>query len=148
MNPRDAETLAHDLMAEFGLTADGWSFRFDTAKRRFGCCKRSSDGRIRVISLSRPLTITNDRAAVEDTLRHEIAHALAPMHAAHGPQWREACRLTGARPQQCYGAEVKLAAGTWRFRCEGCGTEGTRTRRYPAGAFHCRDAALQWERAA
>lgn len=146
MNVTDAETLARDLMSEFGLTADGWSFRFDTARKRFGCCKRSSDGGVREISLSRALTLSNDATEVEETLRHEIAHALAPMHASHGPRWREACKLTGARPQSCYGSEVKPARGMWRFTCDGCGVSALRGRKYGPSAYHCRGAALQWER--
>jgi SprT protein len=145
MNLADAETLARDLMAEY-LDAS-WSFHFDTARKRFGCCKRSRDGRVQQISISRALTAANDREQVENTLRHEIAHALAPMHAGHGPAWREACAVTGARPVPCYGAEVVQVA-RWRFVCEGCGIEGRRDRRpSSATAYHCRGASLRWERA-
>ncbi len=144
MNPAEAETLARDLMAEFLPSC--WSFRFDSARKRFGCCKRTSDGRVREISLSRALTIANDREQVEDTLRHEIAHALAPMHAGHGRLWVEACEVTGARPQRCYGTEV-VQVNRWRFTCEGCGIEGRRDRRASAAAYHCDGASLRWERA-
>ncbi len=147
MNTRDAETLARELMAEFLPDEDGWSFTFDRAVRRFGCCRRSADGRIRRISLSRALTLANDREQVEQTLRHEIAHGLAPMHAGHGPAWRAACKVTGARPERCYGAEVKSPAGVWRFECCACGVSGSRTRRASATAYHCRGAELRWSRA-
>lgn len=147
----DAETLARELFEEYGLTADGWSFRFDSARIRFGCCRRkrnryTGEYVLQEITLSRALTLANDRATVEDTLRHEIAHALAPVHAGHGPAWVDACKLTGARPVRCYGADVKPASGAWAFRCEGCGVQGTRTRRASAGAYHCTDAALVWSR--
>ncbi len=148
MDARAAETLARDLMAEFGLTADGWTFQFDTARKRFGACKRNASGTVRIVSISRPLTLANDPATVEETIRHEIAHALAPMHAGHGPRWVDACKLTGARPIRCYSdADVKPASGTWAFRCEGCGIQGRRIRRASAGAYHCRDSALVWSRA-
>jgi hypothetical protein len=144
MNTADAETLARELMAEFGL--DGWTFKLDSARKRFGCCKRSASGSVREISLSRALTVANDRAEVEDTIRHEIAHALAPMYAGHSGLWRQACEVTGARPTPCYGAEVVQVA-RWRFVCEGCGTEGRRDRRASAAAYHCNGASLRWERA-
>ncbi len=147
MNTRDAETLARDLMAEFGLTSDGWTFRFDRAVRRFGSCRRNASGTVREITLSAALTRANDAATVERTLRHEIAHALAPMHAGHGPLWRAACAVTGAPPERCYGAEVNTPAGMWRFTCSGCGVAGTRVRRASATAYHCRGAELRWSRA-
>ncbi len=147
MNAREAETLARELMAEFGLTADGWSFRFDRAVRRFGSCQRNASGTVRRITLSAALTRANDRATVERTLRHEIAHALAPMRAGHGPQWRAACAITGAPPERCYGAEVNAPAGTWTFTCAACGAEGSRVRRASVGAYHCRGAELRWSRA-
>lgn len=152
MNARDAESLALDLMAEFGLTDDGWSFRFDAAKIRFGVCRRkrnryTGEYVLQEITLSRALTLANDAATVEETLRHEIAHALAPVNAAHGPAWVDACKLTGATPVRCYGDDVKPARGMWIFRCEGCGIEGRRARRASEGAYHCRDASLVWSQA-
>jgi hypothetical protein len=145
MNPAEAETLARGLMAEYLDEDDGWTFRFDSARKRFGCCKRSASGSVREISLSRALTVANDRAQVEDTIRHEIAHAIAPMYAGHSGLWRQACAVTGARPTPCYGAEVVQVA-RWRFVCEGCGIEGRRDRRATA-AYHCSGASLRWERA-
>lgn len=153
MDARDAQALALDLMAEFGLTDDGWTFRFDTAKKRFGACKQrrnryTGEFLLREITLSRALTVANDAATVEATLRHEIAHALAPVNAAHGPAWVAACQLTGARPVRCYSdADVKPARGMWTFRCEGCGIEGRRARRASEGSYHCRDASLVWTQA-
>jgi hypothetical protein len=73
MKLHDAEQLAIRLMKEFGL-ASTWRFEFDNAKRRFGCCHRSQN----LISLSRILVEKNTQSEVEDTIRHEIAHALCP----------------------------------------------------------------------
>jgi len=66
-----ARILAVTLMQQHGLV--GWTFKFDHARRRFGCCNFTR----RTISLSRPLTFLNDDAEVRDTILHEIAHALA-----------------------------------------------------------------------
>lgn len=47
---------------------------------------------------------------VYNTIRHEVAHAIvAELHGteycvkhAHGAEWREACKITGARPQKYF----------------------------------------------
>lgn len=147
MNPADAETLAERLMMEFEL--DGWAFRWSRSVTAFGTCKRSTDGRVRVIALSRPLTVANDAAAVENTLRHEIAHALAPLRAGHGPAWRAACAITGATPERCCGDDVNAVPAPWAWHCPACGAQGSRYRRAQRPMMHCRaDAPLRWERVA
>lgn len=117
MNPLDARHLALTLMAEHGL--HDWRFEFDHARRRFGCCKYRS----KIISLSRPLTLLNDVTQVNDTILHEIAHALTPGN-GHGAKWRAACVRVGARPQRCY-AETEVTApprrpAAYRYGCRPC----------------------------
>lgn len=110
----EARQLAHDIMAEY-LT--GWSFSFDQAKRRFGCCKY----RTNTITLSAPLVRLNNRADVEDTIRHEVAHAIAGHQAGHGRLWKEACSVTGANPSRCYDSDVNTPVAPWRCECpNGC----------------------------
>ena len=93
MHPFDAQQLAVGLIQEHGLI--GWRFRFDHARRRFGCCRSSE----KTITLSRPLTILNSCAQVRDTILHEIAHALTPGD-GHGVKWRAKCREIGADPKR------------------------------------------------
>lgn len=95
MHPHDARLLARQLMIEHGLGE--WEFRYDHARRRFGCCfyKR------KLITLSRPLTLLNDDRQVRDTILHEIAHALTPGD-GHGRKWRQTCARIGAQPTRCY----------------------------------------------
>ena len=116
----DAEKLAKELMAQFGLTPV-WRFEFDDSVRRFGCCKLS----YRLITLSRELTLRNDRPQVEDTIRHEIAHALCgrlPNREWHGADWKRMCGRTGAKPVRCYDSdEVAAPKGDWQATCAGCG---------------------------
>lgn len=113
----EAEGLANRLLEEFGLYS--WSFKFDNARSRFGCCWF----RKKCITLSRALVLLNEQAIVEDTLRHEIAHALAPPRSGHGAAWKAVCRRIGAKPECCYKVSEITSVGTdWHATCAGCGT--------------------------
>lgn len=113
MNLDEAHTLAVSLMHEYGLGL--WRFRFDRAVRRAGSCNHTK----RTLTLSRVITELNDAATVEQTIRHEIAHALtSPKAAAHGPEWKRKAVEVGARPVRC--GDFKVPDGKWQARC-GCG---------------------------
>lgn len=136
MNLHLAQHLAKSLMNEHGLTELGWSFAFDHARRRFGCCNLTQQR----ITLSRPLTLLNDESQVRDTLLHEIAHALTP-HDGHGALWKTMCRKIGARPIRCYReneivAPPRPAARYW-MSCPACGWVIQRQRR-PRRKLICR----------
>lgn len=116
MNPHTIEQLALDLMSRYGLISRGWIFAWDRAKRRYGlCCYRTQ-----TISLSRPLALIAPEE-VEDTLRHEIAHALAGDQAGHGREWRIIARRVGARPERCGGTHSKDLPPGWAATCSHCG---------------------------
>ncbi len=117
MDLREAETLARRLMAEHGLTAKGWRFGWDSARRRFGAARPSS----LTISLSVPLVSLNDEARVRNTILHEIAHALAGpgiRHEVsrfgrrrkkadwHGPHWRAIALAIGCDGKTCFSSET------------------------------------------
>lgn len=98
MDPREIRTFAVEKLKEYGLYQKGWRFQFDRAKARFGSCRY----RKKTITLSRSLVEMNSQEECEDTVLHEIAHALAGVDAGHGKKWEEMCRLVGARPVRCY----------------------------------------------
>ena len=88
------DELGRELLGE-SLTVRGWTFGFDRARRRLGVC-RPRDKRI---TLSAHLSRTLPPAEVEDTVRHEIAHALD--HELHPSCPRPTCPrpdVEGARP--------------------------------------------------
>jgi predicted SprT family Zn-dependent metalloprotease len=118
MNPYDARTMAWELMQRHGLA--GWTFRFDSARRRFGSCQAAG----KAITLSRPLTLLNTIDQVRDTILHEIAHALTPGD-GHGPRWRAMCAKIGASPKRCYDDRTVVSPprrpARYRYGCRGCG---------------------------
>jgi len=118
------EQLARRLMLEFGLAADVWDFRWSRSCRKFGQCVypwiRLGTGLVKGrIELSKPFCEVNAAEDIEDTIRHEIAHALAGPHTAHGPEWLKACKLTGCRPEAC-GFGKTIVPGRWQATCPHC----------------------------
>lgn len=119
----DAQTLAHRLMTQHGLSE--WTFRFDRAKRRFGACNYTTQ----TISLSRRLTEINSVEHVRETLLHEIAHALTP-GAHHGEAWQAMCVQLGIEPKRLYSsAEVEQPTPRYWLVCHSCKTRIPRHRR-------------------
>jgi predicted SprT family Zn-dependent metalloprotease len=144
VNSREAVLIAKDILFEFGL--HDWRVELDRAVRRFGQCRYQT----KTIGLSRALVELNDRSQVEDTIRHEVAHALAGPEAGHGNVWKRTALAVGARPERCYSsAQVVAAPAPWFLLCEGCGFTATRHRR-TRGLFGCPDChkILRWIRTA
>lgn len=151
MDRKHLRAFAHELMTEHGLIWDGWSLRIGNARRQFGSCNYSD----RIITISGVLAAINPDEDVEDTILHEIAHALAGFTAGHGADWQRQCRLIGAKPERCgnYVLPPKRFVGT----CPACGHESRRERRtqvacgrcckeHNGGKFHM-DFLLSWQRA-
>ncbi len=114
MDSSRALRLLRDALEAHGLTEQGWTGELDRAKRRFGVCRYGP----RRISLSRHLVELNDLDHVEDTVLHEVAHALAweehGEHCGHDSRWREICIRIGARPERCFdGSVVRTPRGSY-----------------------------------
>lgn len=101
----------------------------------------------KTISLN-PRLIEISPSEVQRTLRHELAHFLAQHRsgrrriAAHGPEWREACRALGIpREPRCHDLPFKRTRMERRhfYECPQCGTRLARVRklRRPVACLSC-----------
>lgn len=126
MDLKHASTLASSLLKNHGLFELGWRVRFDNSTRRFGQCRY----RDKMISLSMALVQLNDREQVQETILHEIAHALVGPGIGHGPEWQEMCLVVGCKPIRCYNLdEVSTPKGNWCATCPSCGMTDRRLKR-------------------
>lgn len=95
--PDAAAVAAHAQACLAAVGLGDWSFAWDRAVKRMGCCRPAR----RSISLSRYFVqayLSIDPQEIHLTLLHEIAHALAWQHRrarAHGAVWRHYCALLG-----------------------------------------------------
>lgn len=79
-----ARAKAVSDMKKHGLIRKGWVFEFDRALYRLGQC----DFTRKRITLSKHFTGAANEEQFEQALLHEIAHALLPVGAKHGWDWR------------------------------------------------------------
>jgi predicted SprT family Zn-dependent metalloprotease len=124
MTNLEIDQLFDELCIELEL--ENWKMDFDTARRRAGCCSY----RDRTIYLSGYFAAMNGRAAIEATLRHEIAHAkVGPRH-GHDAVWQEMAVRCGVAPARCYDhsafeahieAKVVMPEGRFKLTCPKCG---------------------------
>lgn len=98
----DATALAELLLEKHGLDKQGWTIKFDGRSKRFGVCKHQE----KVIGLSAHLVRLNDEAKVENTVLHEIAHALVGRGRGHGPIWKAKALEVGCDGKTHYGYDV------------------------------------------
>lgn len=144
MNINKAHALAIELMTQHGLinnqvdpsglTTTDWSFKFDSAVRRFGACYKHKN----LITISRKLTELNDEAQVRDTILHEIAHALAPARAHHNRQWKSIAKAIGANPERCYDSStVTTPTRKWKATCPSCKRTVLRHKRMKIACGKC-----------
>lgn len=122
MNVNEAVRNARALLAVHGL--HGWKVKLDRSVKRAGYC----DYRLRVISLSHPLTELWPEHQVRDTVLHEIAHALAGPAAGHGPEWVRLALSIGCNGDAKYKTTADTPPVPFRYvgTCPGCGRKSGR----------------------
>ncbi len=99
-----------------GTLANGWSFGFDLAPSRAGVCRY----RERRIDLSVSYCLAATRAEIEDTILHEIAHAIVGPKHNHDAAWKAKAREIGCQGERCH--RVQHSIPRWVGEC-GCGQQ-------------------------
>lgn len=77
-------TMAHAIMQRHGLLVKGWRFQFDNARKREGHCKFHEQ----LITIPKHYAIHGSFAENQDTILHEVAHAIAGWWNGHNETWR------------------------------------------------------------
>lgn len=103
----------------YNLHMLGWTFRgFDSSVRRLGVCH----GRLKKIGLSKTMTILRSEKEVENTLIHEIAHAIDREirgTSNHDWHWKLVAREVGHSGERLskINSEVRQNAYKWLAIC-------------------------------
>lgn len=103
---------AESLLERHGLA--GWSFQFDDASVRAGCCNFPA----KLISLSRLFALRAPDDEVRDTVLHEIAHALVGPEHGHDRVWLATARSIGCTGRRCH--EVEFTPPRYIVSCPRC----------------------------
>ena len=99
-----------------GALQTGWNFGFDLAPARAGVCRY----RERRIDLSVSYCLAATRADIEDTVLHEIAHAIVGPKHNHDAVWKAKAREIGCHGERCH--RVQHSVPRWVGEC-GCGQQ-------------------------
>jgi predicted SprT family Zn-dependent metalloprotease len=91
---------------------EGWSFQFDHATKRAGCCNY----RTQVISLAHAYARAAADEAIDDTLLHEIAHALVGKAHGHDQVWQAKAVALGCAGQRCH--DVQFTPPRYIVTCD------------------------------
>ena len=120
----EVEELARRLFARHrrrsGLGAE-WTFGFDLSTARAGVCRQPS----KRIDLSVCYCLRAPRDEIEDTLLHEIAHAIVGVEHRHDAVWRAKAREIGCKAERC--SSVGHTLPRWIGKC-GCEKPWSRQR--------------------
>ncbi len=116
---REIETLGQRLVSEFqsrGALPSAWAFGFDLAASRAGVCRYAEHR----IDLSVSYSLAATRAEIQDTVLHEIAHAIVGPQHNHDAVWKAKAREIGCAGERCH--RVQHSTPKWVGEC-GCGQQ-------------------------
>lgn len=92
--PEKVEIRVQQLFKKHLL--QGWKFAWARGKNTAGTCHHAK----RLITLSKPIAELSTMSQVEQTIYHEIAHAIAGHGAGHGPYWLKIAQSIGYQAGQ------------------------------------------------
>ncbi len=120
----EVETLARTLLARHRAAGDlgqAWTFGFDLAPSRAGVCRYAD----RRIDLAVSFALRAPRSEIEDTVLHEIAHAIVGPDHGHDAVWKDKAREIGCSGSR--GHTVPARVAPWIGECA-CGRPWLRQR--------------------
>jgi len=92
------KTIAESYLKKHGL--DHWTVKITNTKRVLGSCNSSK----KILSLSKHHIKHSTDTEIEDTIKHEIAHALAnnlyAENVGHDKRWKAVAKIVGAIPKR------------------------------------------------
>ena len=91
--------LARSEMDKYGLC--NWKLELDYAKVRAGACHFTE----KKISFSRHFLKNADQLNINDTILHEIAHALVGPKQGHNRVWKNMAKKIGCSAKRCHTLE-------------------------------------------
>lgn len=117
-----------------------WTFSFNKRSTSLGLC----DYNKKEIQFSQLFLPFLNRAFVEDTILHEVAHALTP-GARHGYKWRRVAKSLGAIPERTallpteIISAVRASKAKHRITCPTCGITHffSRKLKHPLRFYRC-----------
>jgi predicted SprT family Zn-dependent metalloprotease len=119
----------HQLPRNISLKSLGWKFEFNSIKRAAGLCSKNE----KTIYISRWLLEQNLAKGLEfeDTLRHEIAHAIdfeIRGTSDHGRVWKLIARQVLCTAERCFKSDQIAVTETTKYTliCDTCGTKSAR----------------------
>lgn len=113
MNLFDAEQLAKSLIRQYN---PGINFAWSRTKNAMGDYSWAN----RRLRLSKVLVPLMTEEEVINTIKHELAHSMAPAGSGHGPEWqRIMISVFNLPPNRCSTVDIDLTKikGTWRALC-------------------------------
>lgn len=129
----------------------GYSFKFDRAKRRFGCCKYTK----KLITLSKHMCEQNLHqlnGKIRDTILHELAHAFS-YHiygmngTGHGWRWKNVAKQIGSVAKRCYSYDdfggLNKPESKYTLSCSNCGHTSPMHRK-PKRIYSCGKCAKEF----
>jgi len=120
---QDVKNKCLAAMQYHGLIDNGWTAKWGKGVRTLGMCRY----RRKEIAISKRYALHSSLEAIEDTILHEIAHALDFRKYGysnhHGPKWQQIAKSIGCSGKRCKDSkQVKVGKIlTHVYKCPNCG---------------------------
>lgn len=117
-----------------------WHLSINKTKSSFGRCNYTKkEIQVSIYHLSSP------KDEIIDTIRHEVAHALAGYKVKHGAAWKKIAKQIGARPQSSSSADLDVPY-KYEYKCS-CGRTHKHHRISKRATYRCNKTGevIKWK---